>query len=247
MADVMAALDPPDTEQEHISFMRNFSDIMYALKEKGCTDYKVHLPASGVGLDLKATLNRARHSVLPGLRSRVLLDNKWGDTGPTVVGAVTNDLWQGAHLVTIHAMSSSSMFVSLQKAKLIDRVIAVTVPTWFTDEDVRRIFNRSREEALRELSLHAAEHGITQFVCGARDIRIISRTVGKLCRPQFFVPGIRMPDDPTDNQVNRATPKEACDAGADVLIVGRPITRTGKPKEIAERFEMIRDIAASRR
>ena len=93
---------------------------------------------------------------------------------------------------------------------------------------------------VRRLAGLAAEAGLDGVVCSAHEIAMLKRDLGQNFK--LIVPGIRPAGSDTGDQKRVMTPTEALALGADVLVIGRPITGAGSPAAAAE--EIIRSLAA---
>jgi orotidine-5'-phosphate decarboxylase len=95
-------------------------------------------------------------------------------------------------------------------------------------------------EALVERALAAADAGCAGLVCAARDLIVVRALVAELVA---VIPGVRPEGAPTDDQARAATPTEALRYGADLLVVGRAVTRAAAPERAAA--ELVHAIARS--
>lgn len=217
MVNTMVALDLP------IKWQRAPYDLLNRLREAGCTHYKIHLPLPGT--HLKETIAAARRSVLPGRHATVMFDNKEHDTPETVVDAIRYQEQDGVNWSTVHASGGRELFKKLEERDLAKRVVAVTVLTSMSFQDVEEVYGNHRFMVVQRLARIAAEHGVDKFVCAVADIPHLRQAVRDICIPQIFTPGIRPDWFPAKTeQFMVATPHEAFKAGSDFPIVGRPIT-----------------------
>lgn len=184
-----------------------------------------------VGLEL---YTRAGPSVVEALRARgkrVFLDLKLHDIPNTVAGAVRAASALDVELLTVHASGGMSMLEAAREAATNGvRVLGVTVLTSLTAAEVEGVWGREinsiRDEVARlaELTHRCGIDGVVASVLEAGWIR---RTLG----PERLVvtPGIRPAGvDPGDQQ-RVATPASAVAAGADYVVVGRPVTQAEDP------------------
>jgi orotidine-5'-phosphate decarboxylase len=84
------------------------------------------------------------------------------------------------------------------------------------------------EQHVRRLALLAAECGMDGVVCSPWELPILRRTVPKDFK--LVTPGIRLPDQPLNDQHRTATPSDAINAGADFIVVGRAVTENADPR-----------------
>ena len=106
------------------------------------------------------------------------------------------------------------------------RVLAVTVLTSLTNEEVARAWGRdaslSVETEVLRLADLAADCGAHGIVCGGREARLVRERFGE--RLSILVPGVRGAGSDAQDQARVVTPREAADAGARYVVVGRMVT-----------------------
>jgi orotidine-5'-phosphate decarboxylase len=190
-----------------------------------------------VGLQLYLA---AGNSVVEELASRgfsVFLDLKFHDIPNTVAGAVRSAASSGASLLTVHAAGGPAMLAAAAEAAAFSpvgvRLLAVTVLTSMDETQLQAtgIAAAPREQVLR-LARMAAANGIDGLVCSAEEAEALRRELGSAA---FLVtPGIRPAGADAGDQKRVTTPADAIRAGADALVVGRPILRAPDPAEAAE-------------
>lgn len=173
---------------------------------------------------------------------RLFLDLKFHDIPNTVAGAVQAACALEPELITIHAGGGPAMIEAARRAAEEagganrPRVIAVTVLTSLGDEDLQKVGQRppAADQVLR-LARLAHDSGADGAVCSPLEAAVLRADLG----PNFLlvVPGVRPPGSAADDQKRVMTPKDAIAAGADILVIGRPITRAPDPAAAA------RDIA----
>jgi orotidine-5'-phosphate decarboxylase len=164
--------------------------------------------------------------------ARVFLDLKFHDIPNTVAGAVAAAARSGASLVNVHAFGGRAMLEAARRA-LPDgserpRLVAVTLLTSLDAKALADLPIAGHPEGIaRRLALLAKECGLDGVVCSPSDVRAIRAA----CGPDFLtvVPGIRPAGADPGDQKRVATPGEAVAAGADILVVGRPVTAAPDP------------------
>ena len=166
----------------------------------------------------------------------VFVDLKLHDIPNTVAAAAAALAALGASLLTVHAAGGAEMLrAARQGAELgAERatrprpaVLAVTVLTSLDDRALSRVgLAGPCADAVDRLAGLAAEAGIDGVVCSAHEIEIARR---RLPRGLVVVPGIRPAGGAVDDQARVATPRAALAAGADRLVIGRPLTRAADP------------------
>lgn len=168
--------------------------------------------------------------------ARVFLDLKLHDIPATVRRAATNCAAAGASMITIHASGGRAMIeaaaegVRAGSPMTQTQVVAVTVLTSLDRETLEEVGLDARPEQLAgRLALLARDGGVDGVVSSAHE----ATTIRRLCGDRFVIvtPGIRPADSGADDQRRVVTPAEAILAGSDVLVIGRPITRSRNPVE----------------
>lgn len=167
---------------------------------------------------------------------RVFLDLKLHDIPNTVAGAVGSALELGADYLTVHAGGGPAMLEAAARAaegaiaaggRL--RILAVTVLTHLDERELERLEmpGTAAERALGWARL-AREAGCAGVVCSPRELAALRP---ELPRPFLLVtPGIRPAGADAGDQKRTATPAAALAAGADLLVIGRPLTQAADPE-----------------
>jgi orotidine-5'-phosphate decarboxylase len=171
----------------------------------------------------------------------VFLDLKLHDIPATVRRAAANAAASGANMVTVHASGGRGMLVAAvegageSRTRLPMLVVAVTVLTSLdtSDLDDLGIAGPAPDTVLR-WSAMARACGVDGVVASPREAAAIRRE----CGDDFLIvtPGVRPTWHGRDDQRRTMTPAEAVRSGADVLVVGRPITRADAPVKAARRI-----------
>ena len=161
---------------------------------------------------------------------RVFLDLKFHDIPNTVAGAVAAAAGLGVSLLTIHAAGGPAMIAAAAKAArgTSARVLAITVLTSLDGAALEAIgLAGGVEGAVARLARLAAEAGADGVVASPHEAAALRAARG----PGFLVvtPGIRPAGTALGDQSRAATPAAALAAGADYLVVGRPITEAADP------------------
>lgn len=168
----------------------------------------------------------------------VFLDLKLHDIPNTVAGGIRAVLPLRPAIVNVHAAGGLAMMrAAAEAAQEAGRerplVIAVTVLTSLDETDLAAtgVTGAPADHVLRLAHL-AARAGLDGVVCSAHEIEGLRRELG----PDFklIVPGIRPAGSDIGDQKRIMTPAEALARGADVLVIGRPITGAADPREAAE-------------
>jgi orotidine-5'-phosphate decarboxylase len=169
--------------------------------------------------------------------SRVFLDLKFHDIPNTVAGAVRSAAALGVSFATVHASGGKAMLAAAAEAAAGTgmTILAVTVLTSLDDADLSSMgFGLRAGEAVVRLAQLAADAGIGGIVCSAKEVASLREKLGS--KVTLVTPGVRLPEDAVGDQKRVVTPYDAIRAGADYLVVGRPITRSPDPVAAARRF-----------
>jgi orotidine-5'-phosphate decarboxylase len=153
----------------------------------------------------------------------VFLDLKLHDIPHTVAGAARAVAELGPTYLTVHASGGPEMVRAAVDALPATQVVGVTVLTSLTAEQLAAVgFTGSPRDAVRRLAVLAVEGGARALVCSPLEVADVRREVGTDIR--LITPGVRPAGGATGDQARVATPQQALDDGADLLVVGRPIT-----------------------
>lgn len=197
-----------------------------------------------IGLELFTAEGPAVLQALRARRMSLFLDLKFHDIPRTVAHAVRAASRLGASLLTVHACGGRDMLraaadAALEQGQDAPRLVAVTTLTSLNQSDLGDLgIGRSvAEQALRlgEMALSCGIHGLVTSVHEAADLR---RRFGP--DPLLVTPGIRPAGADVGDQKRVATPAAAVRAGADYLVVGRPITEAPDPAAAA--LSLIKEI-----
>jgi orotidine-5'-phosphate decarboxylase len=190
-----------------------------------------------VGLELLMAEGPAAIERIARLGPSVFADAKLHDIPNTVERAAARLAAAGARWVTVHASGGAAMMEAANRGMGGQGILAVTVLTSFEQTDLESTGVASGiETQVVALATLAERSRVEGLVCAAGDIAAI-RSKGIALK--IFTPGIRMEGAAKHDQRRVGTPVEAVEAGADYLVVGRPITRSADPLAAA------REIAAS--
>jgi orotidine-5'-phosphate decarboxylase len=178
-------------------------------------------------------------------KAKVFLDLKFHDIPQTVAGAVASAARSGAAMVNVHAAGGRAMLEAASEAGRragLARLIAVTVLTSLDARALAEVAVAGEPAAVaRRLALLTKECGLDGVVCSAGDLEGIRAA----CGPGFLtvVPGIRPAGADVQDQKRVATPASAIAAGADLIVIGRPVTGAPDPEAVLSRI--LEEIAAA--
>ncbi len=195
-----------------------------------------------IGKQLFTAVGPASVKLLHEAKKNIFLDLKFHDISNTVAGAVASATKIGANIINIHASGGLEMMraageaaekqaseLSIPKPTL----LGVTILTSIDEANFQRDFGTQRKlkdqvAYLAELSQKAGLEGV---VASPLEIELIR----KVCGNDFVIvtPGVRPAWAASNDQQRVMTPGEAINAGADYIVVGRPITAADNPREAA--------------
>jgi orotidine-5'-phosphate decarboxylase len=158
----------------------------------------------------------------------VFLDLKAHDIPRTVAATCREARARGARMLTVHACGGPTMVGAAKEAAGDLQVIAVTVLTHLSAGEAQQISGRLPTEWALELAAMALDAGADGVVCAAHELGAL-RSLGGV----RVVPGVRPTGAVADDQTRVATPREALAAGADWLVIGRPIVAAEDPAAAA--------------
>ena len=218
---VFVALDTPDLERALA--------IARAVKP--------HVGGLKVGLEFITALGPGGGRRIVEIGLPVFADTKFHDIPNTVAGAARAIAMLGVSMFNLHASGGEAMMRAAAEA-IADvhprpLLIAVTVLTSLDDAALVSVGQRGPSAAqVERLAALAKASGLDGVVCSAHEIA----SVRKVCGPDFLavVPGIRPSGSAVGDQRRVMTPAGALAAGADVLVIGRPITAAADPGKAAQ-------------
>jgi len=199
---------------------------------------KVRAHIGGVKLGLEFFCAHGAHGVheIAHMGLPIFLDLKFHDIPNTVAAAMQAIHVYEPAIVTVHASGGRAMMEDAKAAAAEGcKVVGVTMLTSLDTNDLAKtgIYGSEETQVMRLAEL-AHEAGLDGIVCSGHEV---SR-VRKAWKDGFFVvPGLRLPGSGTGDQKRVVTPRAARDAGASVLVIGRPISRAEDPEAAARAIE----------
>ena len=159
---------------------------------------------------------------------QIFLDLKLHDIPATVAAAARAVARLRPALLTVHAAAGAAAIRAAADAAAGTRVVAVTVLTSLGEADLQRIgLAGPASDAVRRLAALAVDAGARGLVCSPQEVAAVRSEVG--ADILLVTPGVRPAGSETHDQARVATPEEALRAGADLLVIGRPITGAADP------------------
>lgn len=197
-----------------------------------------HVGGVKIGLEFFYAHGRTGYDAVAAAGLPIFLDLKLHDIPNTVAGGMRAlmTLDPAPAIVTVHAGGGAAMMgAAVDAVAGRCKVIAVTVLTSLNDDDLADIgFVPDKDTKAHATSLAqlAQSSGLDGVVCSSFDIEMIKKATSS----EFLtiVPGIRPAGGDVGDQKRIATPGTAVSAGADVLVIGRPITQASSPAEAAK-------------
>jgi orotidine-5'-phosphate decarboxylase len=159
---------------------------------------------------------------------QIFLDLKLHDIPATVAAAARAVARLRPAFLTVHAAAGTAAIRAAADAAPGARVVAVTVLTSLGEADLQRIgLSGPANDAVRRLATLAVEAGARGLVCSPQEVAAVRAEVGDDIL--LVTPGVRPAGTDVNDQARVATPEEAMRAGADLLVIGRPITGAADP------------------
>ena len=217
---IFVALDTPDLERAKAI----------------ATKVKNHI--GGIKLGLEFFSANGRHGVreMAELELPIFLDLKLHDIPSTVGKAIQALRPLEPAILTVHAAGGRAMLEDAKAAAPAGtKVVGVTVLTSLDSVDLASIgLNGNAHDQVARLTELSREAGLDGVVCAGHEV-----TAAKEAWPEgfFVVPGVRPSGSATGDQKRVMTPRAALDAGASILVVGRPITQAKDPDRVAREIE----------
>ncbi|HSM94792.1 MAG TPA: orotidine-5'-phosphate decarboxylase [Rhizomicrobium sp.] len=191
-----------------------------------------HVGGLKVGLEFITALGPDAVRQIAALGAPVFADTKFHDIPNTVAGASKAIASLGISIFNIHASGGEAMMRAAREAAAsVDpkvKIIAVTVLTSLEDSDLDAVGQKkpARDQVLRLAEL-AKKSGLDGVVCSAHEIAPLRKALGDGF--MLVVPGIRPAGADLADQKRVMTPADAMKAGADILVIGRPIVAANDP------------------
>lgn len=226
----MSAIDPRDR-------------LIVALDVPSVTDARQMVEALGgsvnfykIGLELVLRGGLELVDELRAAKKRVFLDMKLLDIGNTEEKSVAAACDRHVDFLTIHGIDTKTVLAAVAgRGDHATKILGVTVLTNLNANDLfEQHIHTDIAQLVRARATLTIVAGADGVVASAQEASAVRAAIGD--RGLIVTPGIRLPDDASDDQTRIATPSSAISDGADYLVVGRPITRAPQPAEAAERF-----------
>jgi orotidine-5'-phosphate decarboxylase len=221
---------PAPTPRDRLIVALDLSDVkaaeaMVVKLGEAVSFYKI-----GFELALSGGIPLAR--ALAGAGKQVFLDLKLHDIANTVARATARAAELGATFLTVHAFAPTMRAAVEGRSNTALKILAVTVLTSWDDDDLRAAgYTHSVPDLVRKRAQEARTLGIDGLVASAAEAADLRKKIGAIL---LVTPGIRPAGEAAGDQKRVVTPTDAIRAGADYLVVGRPILAARDPKAAAE-------------
>ncbi len=196
-----------------------------------------HIGGVKLGLEFFTSCGLLGLEKIRELEIPIFIDLKLYDIPNTVKQALSNILQFEPKYTTLHLSGGSEMLIECVNIKnelnSSTKLIGVTMLTSFNDKLITEIgIEKSVNENVKQLTQLAVNCGMDGIVCSPLEISEVKNTHGS--KLKIISPGIRGKENVSNDQKRTLSAKEAIDAGADILVVGRPITNAKDPAKAAE-------------
>jgi len=217
---IYVAIDTPDLERAKTIAQR----------------VKAHVGGIKLGLEFFMANGRAGVHEMHDIGLPIFLDLKFHDIPNTVAKAIQALRPLEPAILTVHAAGGRAMLEDAKAAAPTGtKVVAVTMLTSLDDSDLTSIgLKPDPHEQVMRLTELAKASGVDGIVCSGNEVAAAK----KIWHDGFFViPGVRPANGVIGDQKRVVTPRAALDAGASILVVGRPITQAADPDLAAREIE----------
>lgn len=212
----------------------DIKDLEHAVKL--AADLKAYVGAVKLGLEFFTAqgvegVQRVADTGVP-----IFLDLKFHDIPNTVAGAMQSiSTLPGVFMTTIHSSGGQEMMQAAKRAAGDIKVIGVTVLTSLDQQNLEGIgIENTPQEQVMRLAKLASDSDLDGCVCSPHEVAVLRKELGNDFT--LVVPGIRLAGADAQDQKRTMTPKEALNAGADYLVIGRPITQANDSVQAAQQI-----------
>jgi orotidine-5'-phosphate decarboxylase len=222
--------------------MKNSSQVILALdfNDMASTVEMVNLTKEHIGiykLGLEFYLSHGKSGVKE-IQSRfsgieIFLDLKLHDIPNTVAGACRSVADLNPKFLTIHASGGSKMISAASSTLPNVEITAVMILTSLDQEQMIAMgLSENIENLTLSLAKNAVNSGARAIVSSPQEVSLLRKNLGE--KVTLITPGVRPSGAERDDQERVMTPREAIEAGADFVVIGRPITKASNPKQAAK-------------
>ena len=190
-----------------------------------------------IGYEFFFNFGLQNYKLIKEEKVKIFLDLKLHDIPNTVENGIKAIAKLKPYFTTIHISGGDEMQKSSNFKKNNIKVLGVSILTSLNSVQTKKYyFNKSVENIVSNYTKYALKNKLNGIVCSPKEIKIIKKIVSN--KLLIVTPGIRPSSyrDNKDDQQRTMTPEEAINAGADYLVIGRPITQSTKPLEILKKI-----------
>ena len=200
---------------------------------------KPHIGGIKLGLEFFTSCGISGCHTMKEFDLPMFIDLKLHDIPNTVASALRGIFSLEPEYTTLHISGGSEMLkssVSLKnELQSKTNLLGVTILTSFDDNTIEELgFGSSVKHSIEQLTSIAHESGLDGIVCSPHEVKYIKETYKN--KLKLIVPGIRSGNNVNNDQKRTLSAKEAISAGADIIVVGRPITKAKDPAESAQKL-----------
>ena len=190
-----------------------------------------------VGLPLFVSFGKKFIEKLKKRNSKIFLDLKLCDIPSVVKETVKEISTLGVDVITVHTMGGSEMLKVARDSSKDLKIIGVTLLTSLSEDFLRDTLSSTIEmnEMVLNLSHMAREAGLDGVVASGREVKLIKKKFGKSF--MVVVPGVRLKGEEKYDQKRTISPGEVARDGADIIVVGRPVTHSVNPIEVIKKYK----------
>jgi len=196
-------------------------------------ELKDHTFAFKIGYEFFYNFGLEGYKLIKNKNVKIFLDLKLHDIPNTVKKGINAISKLEPYFVTIHISGGDNMLKAANLTKNNIKILGVSILTSLnSDLTEKYYYNKNIENIVSNYTQYALENNLDGIVCSPKEISIVKNKAQK--KLLIITPGIRPVnfDISNDDQSRTMTPKEAIKAGADYLVIGRPITQSKNPLKI---------------
>jgi orotidine-5'-phosphate decarboxylase len=228
----MTELSPAAGAPAPIAVALDTPDLETALRWAAAAGPHVSTVKIGLELYLRAGADAVRKAHEASGGRDTFLDLKLHDIPNTVAGAARSVAELAPTYLTVHAAGGVDMVRAAVDALPYTKVVGVTILTSLSDADLDAVGLRGpSRDAVRRLAVLAVSGGARALVCSPQEVADVRREVGPGIT--LITPGVRPAGADDGDQSRVGTPEQALADGADLLVIGRPITAAADPGHAA--------------
>jgi len=202
----------------------NFNDTLTIVK-----NLKNDAFAFKIGYEFFLNFGLSGYKAIKEENANIFLDLKLHDIPNTVANGIKAIAKLNPYFTTIHLSGGDEMQKISSNFKINTKILGVSILTSLDSKQAKKYYNNNVEEIVSNFAKNALINKLDGIVCSPQEIAIVKKiTQNKLI---IVTPGIRPInyEDSKDDQKRVMSPKEAINAGANYLVMGRPITKSTNP------------------